>query len=182
MDSLINEKYLGIVSVIVLLIGLLFLVKKWPKDIHHTFSQHAATNKASVVYYIGLFTVSLPILAIFLFSWLVPTFNISVLFTILISLSLICQYACTFVPEIGANVKHHQLLAGISALLLLPSLAVLLYVPSVGFVYKIITAVSIVVMVGILTRVTSRNVEYALVLQSVYFVAFFVPIIAIAYI
>lgn len=182
MDLLFNEKYLGIISIGILFTGLLFLIKKWPKNIHYTFSQHAATNKASTLYYICLFTVTLPILAIFLFAWLVPTFNISALFVVLISLSLIFQYACTFVPEVGTNLKNHQLLAGISGLLLLPGLVVLLYASGVDSIDKIITVASMVIMTGIVIRAASHKTKYALILQSGYFIAFFAPIIAIAYI
>lgn len=182
MDALFSEKYFGIISIAILLIGLLFLVKKWPKDLQHTYSQHAAVNKASVIYYICLFTIALPMLAVFLFDWLVPTFNVSVLFIILISFSLICQYACTLVPEIGANVKNHHILAGISGFLLLPGLVTLLYAPGVDFSDKVITVVSIIIMIGIILRVASRKSKYALLLQSGYFIAFFTPIVAIAYI
>jgi hypothetical protein len=182
METLFSEKYFGIVSIAILLMGLLFLIKKWPKNIHHTFSQHAATNKASIIYYISLFTITLPLLAIFLFAWLVPTFNIPALFIALISLSLICQYACTLVPEIGAGIKNPQTLAGISGLLLLPSLVVLLYVPGVDIIDKIITAISLFIMIGIIVRVADRKAKYILLLQSGYFIAFFTPIMTIAYI
>lgn len=182
MDLLINGKYLGAASIILLLIGLFFLVKKWPKDIHHTFSQHAATNKQSVIYYICLFAIVLPMLAIFLFGWLVPTLNVSVAFVILISLSLILQYACTLVPETGTNIKNHQALAGMSGFLLLPSSIVLLYASGIDLIDKVITAVSIVVMIGIVMRVVYNKVKYALILQTIYFIAFFTSIITIAYI
>jgi hypothetical protein len=182
MDSIFSEKHFGIISIAILLMGLLFLIKKWPKSIHHTFSQHATTSKASIIYYISLFTITLPLLAIFLLVWFVPMFNVPMVFIIFISLSLICQYACTFVPEIGANIKNHQLLAGISGLLLLPSLVVLLYIPGLDFMDKIITLISIVIMIGIVLRVIDHKSKYALLLQSVYFIAFFTPIIVIAYI
>jgi hypothetical protein len=182
MDLLLSEKYLGLASLTILLTGLIFLVRKWPRDVYHTFSQHAATNKASTIYYTSLFTVVLPILATFLFNWFVPAFNIPMIFTILISLSLICQYVCTFVPEVGKNVKSHQVLAGVSGLLLLPSLAVFIYVPSIDQIDKIITITSVVIMSGIVLQTSRRKTRYALLLQSAYFIAFFAPIVAISYI
>lgn len=182
MDLLFSEKYFGLASLTILLTGLIFLIRKWPRDIHHTFSQHAAVHNASIIYYISLFTVALPILAVFLFNWFVPTFNISMIFIVLISLSLICQYACTFVPEVGKNVKSHQVLAGVSGLLLLPSLAVLIFTPSIDQIDKVITIMSMAIMSLIILQAARRKTRHALVLQSAYFVAFFAPIVAISYI
>lgn len=182
MDLLINEKHLGLVALTILVIGLVFLIKRWPKDIHHTFSQHAATTKLSTIYYSALFAVTLPILAIFLFFWLVPTFGISPVFIVLVGLSLVCQYTCTLVPEVGYNIKRHQVLAGISGLLLLPSLILFITAPSVYIIDKIISAICMGVMVVIVLMVARQKIKYALILQSAYFTAFFIPILAISYI
>jgi hypothetical protein len=182
MDLLFSEKYLGLVSLTILLAGLIFLVRKWPKDIHHTFSQHAAAHNASTIYYICLFTVVLPILAVFLFNWFVPAFSISIIFIVLISLSLICQYACTFVPEAGKNVKSHQALAGVSGLLLLPSIAVLIFTPGIDQIDKAITIMCVAIMSVIILQTARSKTRYALVLQSAYFIAFFTPIVVISYI
>lgn len=182
MDLLLNERYLGLVALTILVIGLVFLIKRWPKDIHHTFSQHAATTKLSTIYYSALFAVTLPTLAIFLFFWLVPAFGISPAFTVLVSLSLVCQYACTLVPEVGHNIKRHQALAGISGLLLLPSLVLFIIASNVDTIDKILTTVCMGVMAVIVLMVARQKIKRALILQSVYFTAFFIPILAISYI
>lgn len=182
MDLLINEKDLGLTSLAILAAGLIFLINKWPKDIHHTFSQHAATNTVSVIYYASLFAIVLPMLAVFLFFWLVPTFNISLGFTILIGLSLVCQYACTLVPEVGKKVRHHQVLAGVSGLLLLPSLIIFTFVPHIDAIDRFIAIICVAVMVVIITLAARHKAKYALLLQSVYFIAFFTPIVVISYV
>jgi hypothetical protein len=181
MDLWLNEKHLGIVSLTILIAGLIFLIKKWPQNIHHTFSQHAAANKVSTIYYSLLFAVVLPVLAVFLFSWFVPTFDISPLFTLLICLSLLCQFACTLVPEIGNKVKQHQILAGISGLLLLPSLVVCMFAPSLTEIDRLVIIIGIVIMTTVLLLVTRKKIKYALVLQSIYFTAFFAPVLIISY-
>ena len=182
MHTILNEKYLGMAAVAILTAGLVFLVRKWPKDIHHTFSQHAATDRVSTIYYSLLFAVVLPILAAFFLSWFIPTFNISPAFTVLICLSLVCQYVCTLVPEVGKYVKMHQALAGISGLLLLPSLVVCIAAPNIGMADRIAIAISAIVMATVLLIVACKKIRYALILQSMYFIAFFAPILVISYI
>lgn len=182
MYLLLNEKYLGIAALAILIAGLIFLINKWPKDIHHTFSQHAATNRVSAIYYSLLFAIVLPALAVFFFSWFVPTFDISPIFTVLISLSLVCQFACTLVPEVGKYVKIHQTLAGVSGLLLLPSLAMCILAPNLDMTTKVVTAICAAIMTMVLFLVARKKIRHALILQATYFIAFFVPILIIAYI
>lgn len=182
MHLFLNEKYLGMAAVAILAIGLVFLIKTWPKDIHHTFSQHAATNKAASTYYIALFAIVLPLLALFLFAWFIPTFNMPSVFFALIALSLACQLTCTLVPEVGRYVKLHQALAGISGALLLPSLIMCMFASSLNSVDRTVVTICVVIMVAIFLLVASKRTRYALILQTVYFTAFFVPILVIAYI
>lgn len=182
MDLLLSAKYFGLIALATLVAGLIFLIIKWPKDIHHTFSQHAATNNRSSLYYSLLFAIVLPVLAVFLFSWFVPFFNVPSIFTVLVGLSMVFQYACTLVPEMGKNVKSHQTLAGISGLLLLPGLALCTLASGVSAMDKFICAICVVFMVAIAIAVTYKRTRYALILQSAYFTAFFVPILVISYI
>lgn len=169
-------------AIALLTAGLIFLVRRWPKDIHHTFSQHAATNKASTIYYVVLFAAILPVLAIFFFSWFVPIFNVPPAFSILIVLSLVCQLVCTLIPEVGKYVKLHRALAGISGVLLLPSLIICTFAQGLDMADKALAIVGAVIMAIILVLVAGKKVRYALVLQTAYFGAFFVPILAISYI
>lgn len=182
MDFLLNEKYSGIVAITILIAGLIFLIRKWPKDIHHTFSQHAATNKTSAIYYFLLFAIVLPLLAVFLFSWFVPFFNVPVVFTILVGLSVVFQYACTLIPEVGKHVSFHRILAGISGLLLLPSLVLCFFASDAGMIDRIICGICIVAMIGVIVLVSRKRTGRALILQSIYFIAFFAPILIISYI
>ena len=178
----LNEKYLGIVAIALLVTGLVFLIRKWPKDIHHTFSQHAAANRTSTIYYATLFAVILPILAIFFFSWFVPVHNVPSVFSILVALSLVCQLACTLVPEVGKYVKTHQALAGISGLLLLPALLMCIFASNIGMIDRAIIVICCATMTLVLLLVVSKRTRYALILQAMYFTAFFAPILVISYI
>ena|GEM_PF-5452748 len=44
-------KYLLLVAVLLLFAGLAFLAMRWPQNVSKTFSQHAAAQKASSIYY-----------------------------------------------------------------------------------------------------------------------------------
>lgn len=182
MDLLLNEKHYGLVALTILVIGLIILIRKWPKDIHHTFSQHAATNNVASIYYAALFTVVLPILAVFFFSWFVPTLNVPPAFSILIALSLACQLACTLVPEVGKYVKLHRALAGISGTLLLPSLTMCMFASGLDMVDRAVVTICATIMAMILLLAASKRIRYALMLQTMYFIAFFAPILVISYI
>lgn len=182
MHLFLNEKYLGIAAVAILAIGLVFLIRKWPKDIHHTFSQHAATNRVSTIYYATLFAVILPVLAIFFFSWFVPAHNVPLVFSILVALSLVYQLACTLVPEVGKCVKTHQVLAGISGLLLLPALLMCIFASNIGMIDRALIVICCATMALVLLLVMSKRTRYALILQATYFTAFFAPILVISYI
>jgi hypothetical protein len=182
MHLFLNEKYLGVTAVAILAVGLVFLIRKWPKDIHHTFSQHAATSNIASIYYAALFTVVLPLLAVFFFSWFVPTSSVPPTFSILIALSLVCQFACTLVPEVGKYVKLHQTLAGTSGTLLLPSLIVYMFAPVLDMADRALIIIFACIMATILLLVANKRIRYALILQTMYFIAFFAPILTISYI
>lgn len=97
-----------------------------------TFSQHVALHRSAVLYYIGLFTVVLPLLAIFLLGWFMPTFHLSWWFGFFVVVACTTQYACTFVPETGGRkTRYHRLLAGISAVSLLPPMGMVLFIDSI---------------------------------------------------
>jgi hypothetical protein len=108
--------------------------------------------------------------------------NLPPAFIVLIGLSLVCQFACTLVPEVGKHVKIHQTLAGISGLLLLPSLILCIFASSLDVADRTVLAICAAIMTALLLLVARKKIKYALILQALYFVAFFVPIFVITYI
>lgn len=181
---IMTYQYFGILAFIVLLVGLLFIVWKWPEGQHHTFSQHVAVRKERILYYVLLFSVVLPLLLCFFIGWFVPTFELSAWFNVYLSVSSITQYVCTLIPEVGGwRTTYHRLLAGISAVFLLPPLFILLMAGSIATGGKVLAAVGLLVMLGIICLVAAGRGTHRrlLVLQASYFAAFFLPILYIAY-
>lgn len=173
------------IGLILLTVGLYGVVKFWPEGgSAKTFSQHAASRKSGIIYYILLFTITLPIFAAFFFYWFIPTYKLPVSFGLLIALALGAQYLCTLVPEIGIKRKAiHRGLAFISALGLLLAVAAALLYGSFSLAGSIFLGVGLLIMTYLLailitTRAQNPKILY---IQAGYFAAFFVTILLTVY-
>ncbi len=169
-----NELHYGSLSVIILILGLCFLVYRWPKSVHYTFSQHAAASRQSSLYYSILFAVVLMCASVFFFHWFIPNLRLGFLYAVVIAVSFLSQQVCTFVPEKDKGVNLHRQLAGLSALLLFVSqLLILCYIPT------ILTVICVLVMAWVIARVMimRNHLKYALLYQVAYYLAFSMPII-----
>lgn len=179
-----NYKYLGLISITFLLVGLWFVIWRWPQGKHVTFSQHVAQHKSATIYYFFLFALTLPLLNIFFIKWFVPYFQLSSWFSIFAVVASIFQIACTLVPEIpGWRIRWHQAFAGVSAVLLLPLPVMVALTQNVGAPDRILAAISLAIMVGVMGFTIHAKGRHAklLVVQSIYFAAFFAPILFISY-
>ena len=176
---------LGAVAVLILFSGLAFTVWKWPQGKHLTFSQHVAISRYSILYYVILFSIFLPLVAVFLIGWFMPTFHLPSVFGALVVLSALTQFACTLIPETGGwKTRHHRLLAATSAFFLVPMLLIILVQSTVSLPGKVITFISLLIMTTIIYFLARGKGEHShiLLLQAGYFVAFFVPIVFISYV
>src|SRR5882672_2950783 len=141
-------KYFGLWAFVILFVGLLFIVWRWPHGKHMTFSQHIAGARHTIVYYILLFSPALPLLVLFFTKWFVPAFGLPYLFSWFVVLASLAQYACTFIPEVGGwKTQWHQTLAGLSALCLLPPIGFLITSNALSGISKGIAVISLSVMI-----------------------------------
>lgn len=174
----------GALGLLVLAFGLFVLVLHWPKGVHYTFSQHAATNRTTIMYYIGLFAVSLILINLFFWLWFVPSFDVHWAFLAFVTAASLLQVAVTFIPETkGKQARTHRLLAGVSALLLLPAMYVLTMSESIPYEQRIWVAGALMGMLILATVVIYYRglPKYFLLLQAAYFALFFAPIMMISY-
>jgi hypothetical protein len=179
-----DYRYFGLLSFAVLVCGLTFIVLRWPQGKHVTFSGHVAVAKHKIVYYIALFAVALPLLVLFFVKWFAPAFNLPIWFSVSLIISAVAQQACAFVPEVGGwKTRCHAILTGISALSLLPPLTFILasdHIPAIG---RAVTFISLLCMASIITLLAiKRGDRYYLILQAVYYTAFFAPVLLISYV
>lgn len=176
--------HFGYLSVLLLAAGLTFVVLKWPRGIQYTFSQHVAPKNSSSIFYSLLFIVTLTLLLIFFASYFIPSYELPILFKQLLVISCVAQILCTFFPERGKErTKIHRVFAGISAACLPLLLAILSVWSTIDGVDKILVRVCFVIMMAILCFAvfTKLKSTHALILQIAYNIAFFVPILFIAY-
>jgi hypothetical protein len=163
-----DYKFFGLLAVGILTVGLSFVVVKWPKSRHFTVSQHVAVSKRSIIYYVALFTLVLSLLILFFLPWFVPEFEAIVWFSVLIIASCVAQLACTLIPETGGQSDYHRVLAGISAILLVPALTLLLFSPLIDSLNKILITLGILTMLVVIFTVAVQkgNPRNFLILQS----------------
>lgn len=173
------------IGLVLLTVGLCGVVKFWPEGgSSKTFSQHVSHYKSGVLYYILLFTVTLPLFGVFFLGWFAPTYNLSILFSISIIIALVTQYLCTFIPEVGNRRKViHRGLAFISALGLLLAVLAALFSGSFSVIERVVLGVGLIVMallLGIMAYTRANNARI-LYIQAGYFVVFFTSILLVAY-
>lgn len=179
----VNEtyKYFGLMSVVMLIVGLIVVVSKWPKGVGATFSQHVAQYKSSIIYYQLLFLATLPFLIFYMLGWLEPKYSLGYWFSAFIIGSSVLQVACTFVPETGGTrTTIHRALAFLSADLLLPVVLIMVFNQELSIYSRIVSAVSLLGMlsvVGILLPLKGRHSK-VLIMQSIYFALFFVAVLS----
>jgi hypothetical protein len=176
-------KNLGFLAVLILFLGLAFLVYKWPQNKGLTFSQHAAAQRVSIGYYVGLFAVVLPLLNLFFIEWFVPVLRLSEWFIICVAVSSVAQFACTLIPETaGLRAKRHRALAGLSALLLVPPVGLLLFSDHIHAWLKIVISLCLIVMVSVIGAISLlKDKVFGWRAQALYFSAFFVAILSVTY-
>lgn len=177
-------KPLGIVTVVILICGLLFLLWRWPQGRHMTFSQHAAQYRSAIIYYFLIFTIILPLLLLFFIGWFAPAFQLPPLFILFVVAAALFQYSVAIVPEVGGwKTTYHVGGSTVSAACMLLALVVMLFAVSISGFSKVIIAASILTMItflviGAKTRITHPHL---LLLQASYYTAFFTAVLGTTY-
>ncbi len=175
-------QHLGIASVSLLAIGLAIIPVKWPYSIKHTFSQHIARYRASIIYYIILFSVFLPLFLIFFGGWFVPHFQLPLYVLVLMGVVAFLQLACTLIPELpGWRREWHRALAGLSAFGLMPIVASLLFIPSTLIQVLVIISLALMIILPIIFLGHSKRLGESYIIQTLYYAAFFIPILVVTY-
>lgn len=165
----------------VLVVGLVFLIWRWPQDHSKTFSQHAAAQKASSIYYFLLFSIVLPILAVFFYGYFIPAYHLGIVFSVAIGLAIVGQFIAVAVPEVGGRKSQvHRTAAGWSAFGLFAaviSVMVELPLPLYGYIFggatiAVMLFCSTLAFRDFLRRRPFQH-RYFLWLQIVYYAMFF---------
>ena len=149
-----------------------------------TFSQHAATNRFSKIFYSIIFMITLPMLMFFFAYWLVPTKHLPDAFLWFAAIAVLFQIICTWSPETGGRrTVIHRILTAISGFAMLPLMVILGTVTSLSMNIRYASWIGLVVML-ILMFLALRNQKgypYALLLQVGYYTTFFIIILVATY-
>jgi len=155
------------------------MVLKWPLGIQKTFSQHAAQSRCLSLYYFFIFIITMPIICLFIYFWLIPQhYATSWVFVSFLFVTL-TQIICTFFPERGSarQVFIHRLFAGMSASFLFACVALLCL--SLDNTAQVVNVVALCVMGLVAFIAFIAKGRFALILQTIYYLAFFIPILVL---
>ena len=182
-------KYTLLLSVLILVAGLAYLVIRWPQGKGKTFSQHAAAQRATIYFYIALFLIVNPLLAVFFYGYFIPKYELSLFFSGAIFLAIVAQFVAAFVPEVGGwKSRVHRQAAGWSAFGLFLATASIVVEHSLPLPIRIVGAMTVAFMLWCssltLRSTLSRKLfehNYFLWLQVGYYALFFTVILSITY-
>lgn len=176
-------KFLGIVSIVAIWIGLLFTIHRWRGDKSMSFSLHAAQTKAGLVYYFLLFWITMPLFYLFMVHWYTPRFDLGLPFVVLTTIGVVGQLSATLIPA-GTDTKGviHEVAAYVMGITLIP-LSVMIALADVSLFARIAAAIAVVYMIGsIILRFTwSRSMNRYLYFQAAYIAAFHIVILTSTY-
>ncbi len=176
-------KFLGILSILIVWSGLLFLLYKWPSTKSMSFSLHAAQTRAGQIYYFFLFLITLPLFYLFVVKWYVPALDLPPAFTYLVIAGVLGQLLAVIVPAVeGTKEKIHNFGAFLMALTMIP-LSVLVSFAEIPTFVKILAITSVVYMISsaiLYFYVKSARANY-LYFQAVYIALFHIVIITSTY-
>ncbi len=177
-------QHLILLIVLLLIAGLTFTVTRWKGGLHMTFSRHAATNRGSKIFYALLFLVTTPMLLLFFMAWFVPTKHLPTTFLWFATIASIFQILCTWIPEVGGRkTVVHRILAGVSAVALLPLVYIIAIASQISTLAHYISWSGLLLMLLILgiALANQKAHRFALLLQIAYFAIFFIVILTTTY-
>lgn len=182
-------EHLLLLSTILLIVGLSFLVYRWPQGHSKTFSQHAAAQTITIRYYIALFVLVTPLLALFFYGYFIPKYQLGLFFSLAIFLAIAAQLVAAFIPEVGGwKSRLHRQAAGWSAFGLFLAITGIMYELPLSFPLYIFGAFTMLVMLSFSSLTLKATLmrklfehRYFLWLQTIYYTLFFVMILLVTY-
>lgn len=159
---------------IVLLLGLVYLVKRWQDGgVHATFSHHAASTENASRYYVLLFLVTLPFIMIWFVVWLAPQIRLNSASVAMMLVAVVAQIWAATVPERSLTISRHRAITSLSIAGIIGVTSMVLYASRswlVGF--------CLVCMLIILGYAASRGdrSRYPLLLQAGFYTMFFMAL------
>lgn len=176
---------LGIISILLLSIGIICMFLKWPGDKSKTLSQNAARSKSSSIYYFCIFVVFLALFSTFIVGWFIPYMHLSFVFTTIFIVGVLGQLIAVALPETqGLQKTIHVIAAGLMSLMALLITIILAINTGTSNFSRIVCGVVVILMLAswFLVIFYKKIYKHALWLQLLYFIGFFTVIMLTTYV
>lgn len=175
-----NCNNLGLISIVASWAGLLFMIWYWKGDIAKTFSQNAARQRSSIIYYALLWLVCLPPLVWFLMVPLYEALGLTPLFRLIAGVASISMFIAALVPETkNWKAKVHRSAALTMARCFMPLVLLISLSPVISTLAQTISIIALLFMIFSAYQYhrNGPNHPKLLIGQGMYIVAFQVSII-----
>lgn len=184
MLSDVAMQIIGVISVILTWCAIAFILLVNLRVLEKSVSHHAAMDSKNHFIFAILMSVSLIALSAFIYFWLIPAYNLSILFVIVVSLAIVLEFITTWVP-LTSGWRHtvHQI-CSYGAALLLPVLTILTALsPGVSNITMWVSFGSLGVMLALLCMfVFVKSVRrHYLIYQNIYILAFHISLLSTLY-
>lgn len=178
-------KLLGIISIAITWLSLVILVTKWPRDNSISFSRHAARSKQPYLMMAFSESFTVPAFILFCWFWFIPTFSLSVIFTIGVISSGMGFLIGAWLPD-TVGLKHiiHQIVAYGAATLFIPCAAILALSSHISTAGRVLSGASTIYMATMIAAffLYPKAKDHHLIFQTIYIVCFHMSILLAVYI
>ncbi len=177
-------KQFGLIAYMLFVGSVAYMLFRWSGESTKTFSQNAARNQSSIIYYGIVLAVFLAMLSIFAYGWLIPTLLLPTTFSVVFGVGVAAEAIAGLVPETtGWRKVTHITVSGVMYVATLIIVGMLYINSSTPHVAKLTSAAAFIVMVAvILAVVLFRQLQrYALLLQTIHLFCFFGALLVVTY-
>ena len=177
-------EYFGLILVILSWIGGYLLISKFYDKSLPTISKHAASHRTASWLFGAILILLGAAFYWWLIKWFTPHLGLSVVFSFILSVTIICQFIAALAPDVsGWRGIAHRWSAWLMAVLYLPLSALIILSPQLTLPMRIICSLLLAYMlVGfLLVAVMGKAKSKYLPLQASYIVSFQLIILVAAY-
>jgi hypothetical protein len=175
---------IGVLSIILTWCAIAFVLLVTARVLEKSVSHHVAMKKNNHIIFAILMTVSLALMSIFLYFWLIPVHSLSAFFAVIVGFAIFLELVATWVPlTVGWRHNVHQV-CSYGAAFLLPILMILIILsPGVSSVsiWVSIFSLSLMVILLYLFLFVKPVRRHYLIYQNIYILAFHISILSMIY-
>ncbi len=176
---------LGVLSILVCWAGLFFLIWKWKGNSSMTFSQHAARQKPSIIYYAILWLLVLPPFYWFLMFPFAEKTELGLPFRVLVSVCSIAMLMAALIPETnGWKHKIHRISAYLMAYTMCPIVLLIATEANISTTATILTwVIGLTMLFGVTKSIIEKrqHSDITLIYQATYSALFHIAILLAYY-